>query len=570
MLDKATDPNVKSNLDNAQKAEDAAKSAADAAKASEDAAQKVVDNASKALSDAQKAAVDAQAKVDAAAKALSSANATKAEKDQAVTDAQTAVTAAEQAVKDAQAAYDKLPEDKKALTAVEFLDKYSAGTYTQRKQEAIEKYGSQFGADVVDGKTAAYDMISRSLDLIDELNKIRNAYGLSTLKVSGKLMADQAVEADLNDGTNGRAGHSAVSKAAGRNLAWGSYDPYGTPVNGDLTKWQLDGWMGEQNLWYEAKAKVPNGGSFTFEGKSYALPSNWQSLSTYDLSIYCNKNTKQGDANFYQGVGHYLNIIEKDVNFGVAGIGTSPTSYLGGNTHALGMGYYDSQYYSKSMSNADDTICSVDEYRALMNEAKRSTHDKADALAKLNESKDALANLKAALATAQTEAKDAADAVTKATFAKQAADGEKDAADAVVTAAQSDLSAAKDKLASAQKDYSAKQAAYESAAANTAQAQKAYDAATSGLQQAKDDLATAGAQRSRFRARRRRCCREGRQGGVREGKGCCWRIRLATVRRKCCARKGQDGRGYRAGCLRQGQRCIRGGQGQLQREAPGL
>ena len=326
MLDKATDPNVKPNLDNAQKAEDAAKAAADAAKTSEDAAQKVVDNASKTLSDAQKAAADAQGKVDAASKTLANANATKAEKDQAVTDAQAAVAAAEQAVKDAQTAYDKLPEDKKALTAVEFLDRYSAGTYSQRKQEAIKEYGSQFGADVVDGKTAAYDMISRSLDLIDELNKIRNAYGLSTLKVSGKLMADQAVEADLNDGRGEIVGHSAVSKAAGRNLAWGYDDPYGTPVNGDLTKWQLDGWMGEQNLWYEAKAKVPNGGSFTFEGKSYTLPSNWQSLSTYDLYVYCSANTKEGDASFYEGVGHYLNIIKPDVDLGVAGFGASPIS----------------------------------------------------------------------------------------------------------------------------------------------------------------------------------------------------------------------------------------------------
>lgn len=381
-------------------------------------AARAVDDAERALAGADyenRASSEAEAREKAgsayraAQDKAAAAGAEAADAESAVASAQANVDAAEAAYEDAAASNPKYD----AATVDGFLNYVSSGLYDTRKAQAESRYG----AGAVDGTSLDWDYLFRSLDMIDKLNEIRNAYGLSTLKVSGKLMADQAVEADINDRTNSHdnVGHSEISQGQALCLAWGygnsGYSSYGTPVNGDLTAWKDGGWMGEQLIYDAAKSALgTGGGTFSYNGRSYTLPNGWQSMANYNLY--------RAAPDFYLATGHYLNILMGNPYGGVAGFGTS--RYRGANR------YTDALAVGTVMSTRDDTVLSVADFRALAKRAQagelsESEEAKAAATA-LDQAKAELAQAQAALADAQAAKAEADAAVAEAKAAYDAAD----------------------------------------------------------------------------------------------------------------------------------------------------
>lgn len=204
--------------------------------------------------------------------------------------------------------------DASLIDASGILDYYSGGLYSSQKAAAASTYGS----GIISGDSASLAMVLKSLDFIDELNEIRDAYGVTQLSVSAKLMADQAIEADINDGYS-YPGHSSISIGGSRCLAWGYNDPFGTPDDDSLVYW-TGGWMGERKDYEE-----------------------WQA---------------NGSVGTAPETGHYNCCVQAHPWQYIAGFGTSPQSAYGRYTHALAV--------ASTASTSDDTICSTDEFWDLI------------------------------------------------------------------------------------------------------------------------------------------------------------------------------------------------------------
>ncbi len=188
--------------------------------------------------------------------------------------------------------------------------------------------------------------LHQTLPYYDQFMQIRNQYSLSMPHISLTQVAIAMLDADYSSNVIDHARYFDSSE----NLAWG------TPDNPNAA------WMSEEKIWNKAVAKDPSLASY----KDRA----------YDLS--------QADHDFYEQVGHYLNLINPKVEgYGYA-LSTRNNEY--GNTESF------------DYSEETDGSYSINDYKAAVTAYYND-------IAKPNQVKAAQAQVKSAKKDLQTAIK---------------------------------------------------------------------------------------------------------------------------------------------------------------------
>ena len=478
-------------VDSAVNDQNAAQDAVDSASAAKDAAQSARDKAEDDVQDT-KSALDAvtdtttaQADVDAAQDAVDSAvndqNAAQDAATKAKSDLDTAtanVGTTQNAVDSAKTAYDNSVSDKESLESqgsLAFMNwiKANAARYnlTDDQIKDIENglsildgtmsgLPSWYSTDVkvgADGDATSLQQLKNALSYLDEVNAIRRAEGLNELGISFYDTALAEINADYAKVNHTHSQYGGSSE----NLAWGSSQDYSNDDNGNRT-WPYSALYDSEKSIYE---KAIEDGSWTSpDGKTtytWVRGSNSDPSRMWAYQVYVNYYQ------FYETVGHYLNLVNPDsTRFGV-GL-TSDGTYA-----------WDSTYSTV-------TPITVDVFKGMVTDYT----DYLDAITSTR--KTALDDARTALTTAQSNA-------TTARTAYDTAVSDKAIADNAVIAANARLKTAQDILTNAtsmdisgyQKAYADAIAALETATANLDNADTALTTARDALTNANLTLSTA-------------------------------------------------------------------------------
>jgi|GEM_PF-5782734 len=244
-----------------------------------------------------------------------------------------------------------------SLTPEEFINVEWAKYYDDGSSyQTLIDVANAVYPDSADKSTLNFDYILKSLDFIDEFNAIRRRYGISECKVDPILMMDQIREADMNDFSSSGAevGHSEISCAGSRNLAWGYTDPD-------------EAWMSEEENyknWIKENPFLPDAGWVDGEGFT----------NVYEFYISCRDIVN---------IGHYINFLDarlKSVGFGWNG---------SNNTAAWGADYND-----------NERLLTTDEIR-LQIKKRQDSNNKENVLNLLNSAKSAKEKADEAVTAAQ-------------------------------------------------------------------------------------------------------------------------------------------------------------------------
>lgn len=446
--------------------------------------QDMVDWATQVESDAEAEQSAAETDNQAKQSAVSAAKSDLDQKQSAADDAQAKadanpVSAAQQQVDSAQAALDAATSaSQQAQTAEEFLDSQTNGFYSHGYQQINQ---GAYGSDLrVDGSAATYQHLLDGCDVMDEVNRQRAAIGLSELPVDPYLVGVEVLEADINDGSY--RGHSDWQKSAAYKnacLAWG-YGPQSAVA---------DGWMGEKANFDRFRQAHPT-----------VQVTGQHNTKTYHLDLVGTPQMEEGTGyaifmaypDEYQGIGHYLAMVDPYNKTQGAGFGGRNTAAWIGGT-----GAHPSQ--SQAGVSLPTQTYSVSEWRSMIQNAKAIFEASNTDPTSL---RDALSRAKANLATAQDLEKKAKAAQAAAGSAREAYDQAKSAADdaaARLSKANADLSEAQSTLRREQSFLADAQAAYDQAVrdrdagqranvagANLPQLRANAASASTALQRAKD------------------------------------------------------------------------------------
>lgn len=160
----------------------------------------------------------------------------------------------------------------------------------------------------------------KTLPYYDQFIKLRQKNGVSVPNVSLATVAAAMLDADYSSHVLDHARHFDGSE----NLAWGSpEDPNSA-------------WMSEESIWNKAVAKNP-------------------SLAQYKHNPY---GMLQADANFYEKVGHYLNLIDPKMESIGYALNTQRNQY--NDTEA-----FDADYAQASYSIAEYKTAVTDYYNEI-------------------------------------------------------------------------------------------------------------------------------------------------------------------------------------------------------------
>lgn len=217
-----------------------------------------------------------------------------------------------------------------------------------QKQDAQQAYAlvkgqsdapSWYDADVHLGSerdATSLPNLFRTLRYYDQYSQIRNKYSLSMPQVSLTDVAVAMLDADYSSHV---IDHARYFDSA-ENLAWGVAN------NPNYM------WMSEEKTWNEGIAKDP-------------------SLASYKNDAY---GLSQKDPNFYESVGHYLNLIDPETNdFGYA-LNTDTKANKYGDTEAwdadVGNGSYDVSDFQAAVTAYYDEIAKPDQVKAAKAKVK--------------------------------------------------------------------------------------------------------------------------------------------------------------------------------------------------------
>lgn len=186
-----------------------------------------------------------------------------------------------------------------------------------------------------DADATSLSNLYKTLPYYDQFMKIRSKYSLSTPQISLTQVAIAMLDADYSSHVFDHARYFNT----GENLAWGSpNDPNAA-------------WMAEEKIWNKGVAKNP-------------------SLASYKDNAYA---LSQRDHNFYEQVGHYLNLINPQVKgYGYA-LNTRNNEY--GNTESFDYsedtdGSYSASDYKAAITAYYNDVAKPDQIKAAKAQVK--------------------------------------------------------------------------------------------------------------------------------------------------------------------------------------------------------
>ncbi|MCR4709037.1 MAG: leucine-rich repeat protein [Clostridiales bacterium] len=338
-------------------------SALNTAKDEEDQAQAELDIATNSRQDAEAALNTARSNTDTTAleSAVAAAKANVADKTNQV-------NAAKAALEEAQAQLDSVGRDflnAKAgggvtLEAIKSL--YDANSSVSQ-YSTTSKYTQELNAALT------IEKLNKAADFVDECNTLRANHSLAALKINYRLMCLAVTSAAVSSQVGGHVvinaaynglfdSMSGMPKWPSENLSWGYTDPF-------------DGWYTEEKADYE---------KFVASGNYPGM----ESMSAYELS--------KTYEDVYKAVGHYLNIIDKDVT--ITGFATS------GSTDEQ---CFSSGSYGDSVTPTEFKAALSDFSQAATDAVASAEADYESAQAALNQAIDEQAQAEEALAVATAD-----------------------------------------------------------------------------------------------------------------------------------------------------------------------
>lgn len=262
------------------------------AKDEEDQAQAELDIATNSRQDAEAALNTARANTDTTAleSAVAAAKANVADKTNQVNVAQAALEEAQAQL--ASVGRDFLNAKAGGGVTLDAIKSLYDANSSVSQYSTTSKYTQELNAALT------IEKLNKAADFVDECNTLRAKHSLAALKINYRLMCLAVTSAAVSSQVVGHVvinaaynglfdSMSGMPKWPSENLSWGYTDPF-------------DGWYTEEKVDYE----------------QYVASGNYpgmESMSAYDLSV------KYPEV--YHNVGHYLNIIDKDVT--ITGFATS-------------------------------------------------------------------------------------------------------------------------------------------------------------------------------------------------------------------------------------------------------